>query len=105
MLCRLFRKPEEKTDTVKYDEVEQTGYSPTPTKSSPDDISLDVVQETATSDVRVGKKSDGINMWLTDNSDNTTPNAVVPVDSCSNSHITSDAEDHGAEVTAAGVRT
>ncbi|KDP25178.1 hypothetical protein JCGZ_20334 [Jatropha curcas] len=95
VLFRLFRKPEEKTDTVKYDEVEQTGYSPTTSKSSPDDTSSDLVQETATSAVQVGKQSEGIAKWLIDEADNMTPSVAAPVDSSCNSH--SDVEDHAAE--------
>lgn len=70
----MFRKPEEKVDVLKYDEVEQT-ESPDTNKSSLDDTSSDLVQETAMSDY-------------------VTPNAVLPVESCGNSHITSDVEDH-----------
>lgn len=66
VLSRLFRKPEEKAEIVKYDEVEHTGSSPTTTKSSPDDISSDLVQETPTSDMQVGNQSEGIKRWLTD---------------------------------------
>lgn len=79
VLCRLFRKPEEKVDVLKYDEVEQT-ESPDTNKSSLDDTSSDLVQETAMSDY-------------------VTPNAVLPVESCGNSHITSDVEDHSTEGT------
>lgn len=79
VLCRLFRKPEEKVDVLKYDEVEQT-ESPHTNKSSPDDTSSDLVQETAMSDY-------------------VTPNAVLPVESCGNSHMTSDVEDHSTEGT------
>lgn len=75
----MFRKPEEKVDVLKYDEVEQT-ESPDTNKSSLDDTSSDLVQETAMSDY-------------------VTPNAVLPVESCGNSHITSDVEDHSIEGT------
>ncbi|KAJ6332641.1 hypothetical protein OIU77_008664 [Salix suchowensis] len=47
VLSRLFRKPEERSSVVKYDEIEQNGYSPTAAKSSPDDASSDLVQETS----------------------------------------------------------
>ncbi|CAL1373737.1 unnamed protein product [Linum trigynum] len=95
VLCRLFRKSEEKINVVKYDEVEQTGYSPTTTKSSPEDTSSDVVQETATSFFRVGKQSDA-------SCDNMTPTALVPAtdSSCNNSLMNSDVEDHGADTNA-----
>lgn len=45
VLCRLFRKPEEKLEVPKYDEVEQTGSSPAATRSSADDTSSDQFQE------------------------------------------------------------
>ncbi|KAG6688106.1 hypothetical protein I3842_11G107300 [Carya illinoinensis] len=100
VLCRLFRKPEEKADIVKYDEVDNTGSSPTTTKSSPDDLSSDVVQETPMSDVQVGNQSEGIKRWLTDELDNITPNAHMPVDTSSISYMASDVEeDHVQEGT------
>lgn len=34
VLCRLFRKQEEKADVSKYDEVENTGSSPTATETA-----------------------------------------------------------------------
>ncbi|KAM2228042.1 hypothetical protein ACFXTI_014784 [Malus domestica] len=93
VLCRLFHKPEEKADEPKHDEVEQTGLSPTTTKSSPDESS-DIVQETATSEMQGEKQSEGIMRWLTDKSDKVTPDAFcqLPVDS----FMASDMEDHGA---------
>ncbi|CAN1779404.1 Protein NTM1-like 9 [Linum perenne] len=93
VLFRLFRKPEEKVDVVKYDEVEQTGFSPTTTKSSPDEATSDLVQETATSGMRVGKQD-----TLFDSMTPTT--ALVPADSSCNSHMNSDVEDHVTELTA-----
>ncbi|KAH8494707.1 hypothetical protein H0E87_021197 [Populus deltoides] len=99
VLFRLFRKPEERPSIVKYDEIEQTEYSPTAAKSSPDDASSDLVQETATSEMSSGKQPEDIKMWSTE-SDNTTSNAVVPNDSCSNSRATSDVEDQVPEATA-----
>eukprot|EP00258_Populus_trichocarpa_P017262 XP_006377879.2 protein NTM1-like 9 isoform X3 [Populus trichocarpa] len=99
VLFRLFRKPEERPSIVKYDEIEQTAYSTTAAKSSPDDASSDLVQETATSEMSSGKQPEDIKMWSTE-SDNTTSNAVVPIDSCSNSRATSDVEDQVPEATA-----
>ncbi|KAF9667086.1 hypothetical protein SADUNF_Sadunf16G0296400 [Salix dunnii] len=99
VLFRLFRKPEERTHDVKYDEIEQIGYSPTAAKSSPDNASSDLIQETATSDLHSGKQSGDIKMWLTE-SDNMTTNSVIPVDSCSNSPATSYIEDQVPEATA-----
>jgi hypothetical protein len=100
----LFRKPEERPSIVKYDEIEQTAYSTTAAKSSPDDASSDLVQETATSEMSSGKQPEDIKMWSTE-SDNMTSNAVVPIDSCSNSRATSDVEDQVPEATAVEVRT
>ncbi|XVE64560.1 hypothetical protein DITRI_Ditri07aG0110100 [Diplodiscus trichospermus] len=87
VLCRLFHKPEEKNDIVKYDEVEQTGYSPTLTKSSPDDTSSDLFQGTVSSEMQAQKP------------DNVMQNGQVTGDSSCNSHMTSDAEDNAAEGT------
>ncbi|XP_050228079.1 protein NTM1-like 9 [Mercurialis annua] len=99
VLCRLFRKPEEKFDSVKFGEAEQIGYSPTTSKSSPDDTSSDLVQGTETSAMRVGKQSECITSWPMDESDNVTSGSVaaVPLNSCCNSH--SDVEDHSTEAT------
>ncbi|KAJ6776608.1 putative proteinC DOMAIN-CONTAINING PROTEIN 91 [Salix koriyanagi] len=99
VLFRLFRKPEERTDVVKFEEIEQIGYSPTAAKSSPDNASSDLIQETATSDLHSGKQPGDIKMWLTE-SDNLTTNSVIHVDSCSNSHATSDIEDQVPEAIA-----
>ncbi|XP_030500263.2 NAC domain-containing protein 14 [Cannabis sativa] len=94
VLCRLFRKTEEKPDAPKYDEVDQTGLSPTATKSSPDDTSSDLLQESATSNMAAGEESEVINRWLTDQSDKMTQSAQAPVESGSTSYMTSDVEDH-----------
>jgi hypothetical protein len=98
VLCRLFRKQEEKADVSKYDEVENTGSSPTATRSSPDDTSSDLAQATP---MQVGDQSEGIKRWLTDKSDNMTPNALLPVETSSisyNSCMASDVEeDHVLE--------
>jgi hypothetical protein len=108
VLCRLFRKQEDKADVSKYDEVENTGSSPTATRSSPDDASSDLVQATPTSGIQVGDQSEGIKRWLTDKSDNMTPTALLPVDTSSisyNSCMASDAEeDHVPEGTGIEVR-
>ncbi|KAJ0048558.1 hypothetical protein Pint_14929 [Pistacia integerrima] len=84
VLCRLFRKSDEKNDVLKYDEVEQAG-SPVTTKSSPEDTSSDLVQETAISDY------------------GTNGNGAIPVESCCNSHMTSDVEEHSLSVEATTV--
>lgn len=104
VLCRLFRKPEEKPDASKYDEVDQTGLSPTTTKSSPDDTSSDLLQETATSGMPVGEEPEVVNKWLTNKSDKMALNARVPVDGGSNSNMASDVEDHIPDGTALEVR-
>ncbi|XVF53222.1 hypothetical protein PTKIN_Ptkin05aG0082700 [Pterospermum kingtungense] len=85
VLCRLFHKPEEKSDILKYDEVEQTGYSPA--KSSPDDTSSDLLQDSVSSEMQAQKP------------DNSMQNGHVTGDSSCNSHMTSDAEDNAAEET------
>lgn len=92
VLFRLFRKPEEKTGVQKYDEVEQTVLSPT--KSSPDETSSDLVQEPATSDTQVAEDIEGIKRWKTDKSEDLTPDAFLSVESCCNSYKASDIEDH-----------
>ncbi|KAF3434159.1 hypothetical protein FNV43_RR25262 [Rhamnella rubrinervis] len=97
VLCRLFRKPDEKSDALKYDEVDQLGLSPTATKSSPDDASSDLLQETPTSDAQCDQ-SEGIKGWLTDKLENMTPSAR-PLESCSNSYMASDVDDHVTEET------
>ncbi|XP_031274708.1 protein NTM1-like 9 isoform X2 [Pistacia vera] len=84
VLCRLFRKSDEKNDVPKYDEVEQAG-SPVTNKSSPEDTSSDLVQETAISDY------------------GTNGNGAIPVESCCNSHMTSDVEEHSLSVEATTV--
>ncbi|XVF51166.1 hypothetical protein PTKIN_Ptkin04bG0162400 [Pterospermum kingtungense] len=78
VLCRLFHKPEEKNDAQKNDEDEQTGYSPTMTKSSPDDISSDL-QDTVLYEMQSQKL---VNLMQ---------NGQVTGDSSCNSHMTSDA--------------
>ena len=93
VLCRLFHKLGEKNDIVKYDEVEQTGYSPTMTKSSPDETSSDLLQETVSYEMQAQKP------------DNIMQNSQVTGDSSCNSHMTSDAEDHAAEETVVEVRS
>ncbi|KAA8526057.1 hypothetical protein F0562_007843 [Nyssa sinensis] len=94
VLCRLFRKADEKADVLKYDEVDPTGLSPTTTKSSPDNTPSEPFQETSILDLHVRTQPEGFNTWLTEKSDNTTPNSLVPVVSCS-----SDAEDHSEGTT------
>jgi hypothetical protein len=105
VLCRLFHKPEEKPQALKYDEVEHTGLSPTTTKSSPDDTLSDAVQETATSVMPGVNQSEGIKRWLTDKSDNMTPTTLIPVETSSNSYVASDVEDHVPEEFASEVRS
>lgn len=105
VLCRLFHKPDEKNEGPKYDEIEQNGSSHTTTKSFPDDISSDLLQETATSGMHIEKQSEGIKSLLTDKCDNVTPNGFVINESSGNSHTTSDAEEHIAEETTIEVRS
>ncbi|GMI71642.1 calmodulin-binding NAC protein, NAC transcription factor-like 9 [Hibiscus trionum] len=84
-LCKLFHKPEEKNDIEKDDEVEQPGYSLPMIKSSPDDTSSDLLQDTVSSETQVQKP------------DNFMHNSQVTGDSSCNSHMTSDAEDNVVE--------
>ncbi|XP_024026858.1 protein NTM1-like 9 isoform X2 [Morus notabilis] len=97
VLCRLFRKPEEKSDALKHDEVNQTGSSPTITKSSPDDTSSDLLQETAPSDMPIGEEPEVINRWSTEKLDIMIARAPGPVESGSNSNMASDVEDHATD--------
>ncbi|MBA0689829.1 hypothetical protein Goari_007538, partial [Gossypium aridum] len=88
VLCRLFHKVEERNGIVKYDEVEQTGYSPAMIKSSPDDTSSDLLQDTVSSDTQAQKP------------DNLMQNDQITGDTSScNSHMTSNADYHATEET------
>lgn len=97
VLCRLFHKVDQKIDGVKYDEVDQTGDSPTTNKSSPDDTSSDLVQETATPEFQPERQSEGIKRWLTDKCDDVSHDGHVIGESCCNTHMTSDVEDHAED--------
>ncbi|KAK8489109.1 hypothetical protein V6N13_046820 [Hibiscus sabdariffa] len=88
VLCRLFHKVEERNDAVKYDELEQTGYSLPMIKSSPDDTSSDLLQDTVSSETQAQKPN------------NLMQNYQVTGDTSScNSHMTSNADDHATEET------
>lgn len=104
VLIRLFHKTEEKSAALKYDEVEQSGLSPTINKSSPDDTPSNLLQETATSYFQVGEQSDSIKGSLDDKTDNMTPSAHVPDESSCSSYIASDVENHVAGETPVKVR-
>ncbi|XP_010934905.1 uncharacterized protein [Elaeis guineensis] len=86
VLYRLFKKPEEKGSNSKADEMEKSGFSPTPTKSSPDgtlheedsmeEISTPVNQKSPESGLQeepqslpdsVEQQPTVIKRWLTDN--------------------------------------
>lgn len=98
VLCRLFRKSEEKSEILKYNDAEAEPTTSSPiAKSSPDDTSSDLVQETAAVDMQMNRQSEGINGWLTDRPDNVASNAHIPVESCSNSYLTSDVDDYAME--------
>uniref|UniRef100_A0A7N1A0X6 NAC domain-containing protein n=1 Tax=Kalanchoe fedtschenkoi TaxID=63787 RepID=A0A7N1A0X6_KALFE len=94
VLCRLFRKSDERNDVPKYDEVDHTGSSPATTRSSPDDTSSDIVQEAGAPET---KQPEGIRRWLTDKADKMTDSFAGPVDSCC-SNLASDSEDHAVEI-------
>ncbi|GMJ00487.1 hypothetical protein HRI_003717800 [Hibiscus trionum] len=86
VLFRLFHKVEEKNDAANYDEVEQTGYSLAMIKSSPDDTSSDLLQDTVSSETQAQKP------------DNIMQNDQVTADTSScYSHMTSNADDHATE--------
>lgn len=82
VLCRLFRKPEEKTDNGKFDEVEPAGFSPTTVKSSPDDTSSGLFQEQSLLDMEVGKQPEGIKRRQTDKVYEMASNSYLHVESC-----------------------
>ncbi|XP_031395175.1 protein NTM1-like 9 [Punica granatum] len=71
VLCRLFRKSEEKPEALKYGDVQPNGFSPI-AKSSPEQTSSDLVQGTPASDAGVNRQSEGIKRWLTDKLDDMT---------------------------------
>ena len=98
VLCRLFHKPEEKAEVLKYDEVDQPGLSPT---TSPDEASSDVVQESTTPDMKGGKESEGISRW-NGSFDHMIPDTVTmpPIDS----YMASDVEAYEPEETIFPVR-
>lgn len=98
VLFRLFHKPEEKPNAVKYGVVEHSGLSPTTSKSSPDTPS-GLLQAKATSNLQGGEQSDGIKRWLTDKADNLTPGAPVAGESCFNRSMASELDDRVTEET------
>ncbi|XP_026660207.2 protein NTM1-like 9 isoform X2 [Phoenix dactylifera] len=88
VLYRLFKKPEERGSNTKADEMERSGFSPTPTKSSPDgtlheadvmeEISTPLNQKSSESGLReepqslpdsVEQQRTGIKRWLADEAD------------------------------------
>ncbi|GMH26670.1 hypothetical protein Nepgr_028513 [Nepenthes gracilis] len=73
VLCRLFKKPEEKTEASKYDK--STGFSP-------DDTSSELVQETVISQIQVGKQPEDIQTRPVHNPDEMPPNVPAAVESC-----------------------
>ncbi|OVA19931.1 NAC domain [Macleaya cordata] len=95
VLCRLFYKPDEETES-NGDEMEPTGSSPTPTKSSLDDVpSLShVVQETSESDMQIRKPQVDTEA---DKPVNITSEELVPEESHCNSNMASDVEDRETE--------
>ncbi|CAI9093337.1 OLC1v1028815C2 [Oldenlandia corymbosa var. corymbosa] len=93
VLCRLFHKPDEKTDNSKFEEVNNpSGSSPNTVRSSPDDASSDLLCQDASSsmlDMQDGysRQQEGIKGLLIDKSDNMTPsnNLLQHVDPCTSS--------------------
>ena len=95
VLCRLFRKQDEKANHSNYDEVEQTGLSSSTNKSSPDDnTSSDALQGTTTTYVQVRRQQE-----VTWRSDDITSNDHFCPGGCF-----SDADNHSAEEAATEVR-
>ncbi|XP_058105110.1 protein NTM1-like 9 [Magnolia sinica] len=110
VICRLFRKPEE-NGTSNFDEVDPSGYSPTTTKSSPDDTQHagDSVEQSATpsnqglpeSDMREDpqpsvetvEETVNIKRWLADKADNGTAFPPASEGSQCNSTLASDVGD------------
>ncbi|KAK4747973.1 hypothetical protein SAY87_014559 [Trapa incisa] len=96
VLCRLFRKSEEKAEALNYNGVEPTTSSPI-AKSSPEDTSSDFVHEAAALDMQITRQSDGTKHWPTDHLDTISSNSHLPVESCTNGYMTSDVEEHTTE--------
>lgn len=91
VICRLFHKADEKLEKSNDYEVEHTGSLPpcSTSKSTPDDVSSDVLQEPGMLDMQIVKEPEDINEWRT----------PPLVESCA-----SDGVDHSAEETATEVR-
>lgn len=93
VLCRLFRKSEEKAQVLKDDDFEPISSSPM-AKSSPGETSSDLVPETPASGMEMNGQSEAIKQWLTDGLDDMTTNACIHVESCSNSCMMFDLENY-----------
>lgn len=92
VLCRLFHKVDEKLE--KCDDVEHTRLSPSTNKSSPDEVSSDMLGDPALIDVKTIKKPEDMSMWWTDQANYLIPLNQVPVVSCALDGI-----DHSRNVT------
>ncbi|KAF8379886.1 hypothetical protein HHK36_027351 [Tetracentron sinense] len=105
VLCRLFINSDEKTKISNCNEVELAGTSSITTKSCSDGTPSEVamVQESPILDMPIEKELVGVELWLADNSENMMSGALATVESCCNSHMASDVEDHTAELTATEV--
>ncbi|KAJ0968585.1 hypothetical protein J5N97_025502 [Dioscorea zingiberensis] len=95
VLCRLFRKPEERSPSSNVDEMKINGVSPSPPRSSPEETQLEVDasvqlatplnQKLPVSDLQgitqplpIEKQSSGIERWLADKADHTPVYTVKP---------------------------
>lgn len=89
VLCRLFHKADERLDTSKYDEVENTGSSPLSDKSSPDDVSSDPSQEPASLDIRMNNdpEVEDIKINLVDESDHVAGAVIIPGENCASDQV------------------
>ncbi|KAL8535677.1 hypothetical protein ACS0TY_011349 [Phlomoides rotata] len=87
VICRLFHKADEKLEKSNDNEAEHTGSLPpcSTSKSTPDDVSSDVLQGPGNLEMQIVKEPEDINEWRT----------TAPVESCA-----SDGVDHSAEETA-----
>ncbi|KAJ0968552.1 hypothetical protein J5N97_025469 [Dioscorea zingiberensis] len=107
VLCRLFRKPEERSPSSNVDEMEINGVSPSPPRSSPEETQLEVDasvqlatplnQKLPVSDLQgitqplpIEKQSSGIERWLADKADHTPVYTVKPENANCYSNVSHD---------------
>lgn len=98
VLCRLFHKADERLET-KCIEVEHTVSVPSTDKSSPDDVSSDVVREPAMLDMQMVKEPEDVKKWWEDKTDCLIPSILAPPESCASDGIDHSEEETAMEVT------